>query len=282
MFESAWHAQKVCCQVDSNSKAVDLGHLMHGWQVAGVSAAASAQVCQRLLGSLLRAAEAAGQPDQASAGSSLALTAMLAIVRATRECLMRQPAEQAAGTPILAGKGPEVLLTALKQQGSSSSTGGAAHAEASGEAPAEVQLALLAQLATFPAACSPLGQPDQERALRFLLHCIAQPAPGCSDDGAAAASRVATDALADMARQGHAQLLGRQALPALLQAAASGDGSDSLGGSESSTAGGWQGAGALAALHAMAACSKDLCRDVREALFGMLCSRLGPQQTGVS
>ena len=260
-----------CCPQASRFKMHNLC-----MQVAGASLHASAQVCQRLLGSLIRAAQPAEQPDQASAdGSSLALTAILAIVRATRECSLEQPLGQAEGVPILAGKAPEVLQAALTEGSSSSIVGEPAHAEGSMEAPPEVQLALVAQLATFPAAHSPLGEPDQERALRFLLHSVTQPALGATegDSGAQAASRVATEALAEMARQGHAQLLRSHALPVLLEAAAAGDGGGGKGNS-------WQGAGALAALHALAPCSKDLCRDVREALFGLFRRTLQQQGTG--
>jgi hypothetical protein len=226
-------------------------------QVAGASAEASAMVCQRLLGSLLRAAG----PGEPSTGSSLALTAMLALVRATRSL---QPAAEHAKAALLAGKGPDILGAALRDSPAEAGPAGLDE-----EPTPDVQLRLVAELATFPAVCSPLGEPDQERAVRFLLACILQPSarsPAAERySSAEAASTVVGDALADMARQGHTALLARTALPALLRAAMA-EGSSR----EANNGDSWQGAGALAAISRIAAASESLCLSLRSALLKFL------------
>ena len=274
-------------------------------QVAGASLGASSLVCKRVLGSLIRvAASPAAAPP---AGGALALSAILAIVRATRECLTSDPpaegtlaeapsappGEQAVAAggsgvgregPMLAGKGPEVLRVALgvqKPGEASTSEVGQPSAEGLLENGSKVRLQLVGQLASFPSGASPLGAPELEQALQFLLRSICDPRvspdqPSAAEQDSAAeddsSSAVAGDALAAMAGQGHDQLLAEQALPQLLQAATSCSSSDSSSSSEHRQQ--WRGRGALAALSRVAVASGDLRRDVRSALVGALSDSL--------
>ena len=243
-----------------------------------------------------------------SSGGTLALSAILAIVRATRECLASEeqsdsapseklsvpPGEEAAAAresilagqqPILAGKGPDVLRVALgaekADQASTSLPGGQGqlHAEGLGLGDGrKVRLELVGLLASFPNNASPLGAPELEQVLDFLLRsiCGAEAPPdrpstdeqedAAADDGSSAA---AADALAAMAGQGHDKLLAQLVLPQLLQAATSCSSSDS--GEQGQR---WRGRGALAALSRIAVASGDLHREIRSALVDALADSL--------